>query len=33
MAMVAAGVVPSDDELRKIDWLGAGIQGRLPARR
>ena len=30
---VAAGAVPGDDELRRIDWLGAGIQGRLPARR
>ncbi len=30
---VATGAVPNDDELRKIDWLGAGIQGRLPARR
>lgn len=28
---VAAGVSMSDDELRKIDWLVAGIQGRIPA--
>lgn len=28
---VAAGASMSDDELRKIDWLAAGIQGRIPA--
>jgi simple sugar transport system substrate-binding protein len=28
---VAAGTSLSDDELRRLDWLVAGIQGRIPA--
>lgn len=29
---VAAGASLSDDELRRLDWLAAGIQGRIPSR-